>query len=508
MFRNPRENESLKTPIKPSTGRAPTPPGDGEKEKKSTPASSTRRSSKKPLTLMPTDKSNVIMLGRQEIKKAYGKAGTKPNHSILNFFKKVESPHQDNGTASDMFIADKRKNNHTIEPMSRSATPEELRFNEFSEPVKRQRLSASLECSPPPPEANKEDTAPKELQKAADKPKKRRLGPFLDDSDSEDDNEVKPVQAQKAFENADQIQALAVNAEKEEIKDIIDEQPQDIQNLVATKDINQKDILENKPIIPPLALARRVTKKDIVENIPSKPSMEKEETSFDEFGEFGDLEDFQDDEYLEGEEFVERKWMEEQAMLEENEIIGNGAAEELDSSASNDTMISSCPICDANLNGITNDQASIHVNACLDGKPIPLPKPIKTDSPETKMISAGSATRFSRASIAKPGQENPFEFGNTNATPSSAFSKLMSSKAEDTAWANAAAAEHAARGKPAYQRTCPFYKIMPGLFICVDAFRYGAVQGCNAYFLSHFHSDHYVGLTSTWCHGPIVGVSH
>jgi DNA cross-link repair 1A protein len=44
---------------------------------------------------------------------------------------------------------------------------------------------------------------------------------------------------------------------------------------------------------------------------------------------------------------------------------------------------------------------------------------------------------------------------------------------------------------------------MPGFFICVDAFRYGAVKGCNAYFLSHFHSDHYVGLTSTWCHGPI-----
>ncbi|KAF7370359.1 DNA cross-link repair protein PSO2/SNM1 [Mycena sanguinolenta] len=146
-----------------------------------------------------------------------------------------------------------------------------------------------------------------------------------------------------------------------------------------------------------------------------------------------------------------------------------------------------CPLCRKVLDELSDTERESHVNACLDAESAgaeagPSKDPLKPLSSLPVPSAMG---------------HRPFK-----AKGSNAFSVLMTSRSEMEIWNEATTAE-ASRATKKTRRKAPFYKVMQGMPIAVDAFRYGSIPGVTAYFLTHAHSDHYTNLSSSWKHGPI-----
>jgi len=348
MFRKPREDPAPvvgETAVRPSTGRPPTPPSSTNAHNPPHANASTTYDMATATPLIGKPKSiqqRTPPTANTRAAKARGKANG--NGNIMSFFKKAECTGT-NGTLGkegeiSLFLEEDSVKIRGQAPLQTPTPPRDegspgdvemvreespiSRYNEDTVPVKRRRLENAA--------------AQPHLTDAACAPKAPREGPFVDDSDS-DNEEPMPWDFNKS--------ALKTQLGNNEAKTLKPPSPPESNLVIAG------------PGFP-------------------LPQLKPEATSVGLDNDFEGMDDFIDDEYPEdGEEYMERRWMEEQGELEmglEDDDEDTGAmttpkeeCRDFPSIMPQDAGPACCPICGGSTAGMAEQvsQAYWHSSSCL-----------------------------------------------------------------------------------------------------------------------------------------------
>lgn len=160
----------------------------------------------------------------------------------------------------------------------------------------------------------------------------------------------------------------------------------------------------------------------------------------------------------------------------------------------NENEIITCPICNRNLSDMQLYEKEAHCEACLENMSKSISRESNSTEPTTMIISddeeeeeikiSKSVTISSLERIRRVDKNN-----NSKQSP-----KRKSNSKE----------KKVRPVKP--KQNLPCIKILTfdcGYRLVVDGFNYAAEEDISKYFLSHFHSDHYIGLKKSWEQGII-----